>query len=349
MKIIADRFIPFLQGRLEGIADINYIDPAEFTPDVVRDADALLIRTRTRCDARLLAGSRVRFIATCTIGMDQFDLPWCASAGITTANAPGCNAPGVAQYVWSALLRAGMIPGRHRIGVIGYGNVGRIVAEWGEAMGFEMMLNDPPLSESSALPAKIHGRFVDLDRLLSECDAVTFHTPLTTSGAYPTRHLFSEDKVGLLPRGGIIVNAARGPVTSTAALLQAHRERDTKLIIDTWEGEPHLSRELLDASLFGTFHIAGYSLQGKQRATRMAVEALCSHFSLPIPDMSDLAAPYRPGCAVTAEGILCSYDPFADTEALRQAPDSFEAMRDHYTFRSEPSFVDCNIQNTQSC
>lgn len=339
MKIIADRFIPFLQGRLEGIADICYIDPAEFTPQRVRDADALLIRTRTRCNAELLEGSAVRFIATCTIGMDQFDLPWCHSAGIATANAPGCNAPGVAQYVWAALLRAGMTPGKHRIGVVGYGNVGRIVAEWGEALGFEMLLNDPPLLETGKLPEKIHGQFADLDTLLAECDAVTFHTPLTKSGAHPTHHLFSDSKVALLPRGGIIVNAARGPVTSTDALLKAHRERDTRLIVDTWEGEPHISRPLLDASLFGTFHIAGYSLQGKQRATRMAVEALCRHFSLPMLDVSDLAAPYRPGCAVTADEILRSYDPATDTEALRRDPEMFEAMRDHYRFRSEPSFV----------
>ncbi len=342
MKIIADCFIPFLKGRLDDMADISYVDPADFTPDIVRDADALLIRTRTRCDSRLLDGSRVRFIATCTIGMDQFDLPWCHSAGITTANAPGCNAPGVAQYVWASLLRAGLLPGRHRIGVVGYGHVGRIVAEWGEAMGFEMLLNDPPLLESGMLPEKINGRFAGLDTLLSECDAVTFHTPLTKAGPYPTLHLFSEEKVDLLPRKGIIVNAARGPVTSTGALLKAHRERNTGLIVDTWENEPELSLELLDASLFGTYHIAGYSLQGKQRATRMAVEALCRHFSLPSPDMSDLAVPYRGGCAVTAEKILDSYDPSSDTEALRRTPDRFETMRDHYTFRSEPSFVNSN-------
>lgn len=339
MKIIADRFIPFLQGRLEDVAEISYIDPSEFTPERVKEADALLIRTRTRCNRGLLEGSAVRFIGTCTIGMDQFDLPWCHGAGIATANAPGCNAPGVAQYVWAALLRMGMVPGKHRIGVVGYGNVGRIVAEWGESLGFDMLLNDPPLQECGKLPEMVHGRFADLDTLLSECDAVTFHTPLRTSGKYPTHHLFSEEKVALLPCGGIIVNAARGPVTSTEALLKAHRERGTRLVVDTWEGEPRISRPLLDASHFATFHIAGYSLQGKQRATRMAVEALCRRCSLPMPDMSDLAAPYRPGCDVSAEAILTSYDPATDTESLRNAPDSFESMRDHYCFRSEPSFV----------
>lgn len=342
MKIIADRYIPFLQGRLDSMVDISYIDSEDFTPQRVRDADALLIRTRTRCNAALLKDSGVQFIATCTIGMDQFDLPWCHAAGIITANAPGCNAPGVAQYVWAALLRAGMKPGKHRIGVVGYGNVGRIVAEWGEALGFEMLLNDPPLLENEKIPEKIHGRFVELDELLSDCDATTFHTPLTSGGKHPTYHLFSSDKVALLPRGGIIVNAARGSVTSTEALLKARAERDTHLIIDTWEGEPQISLPLLDEATFATFHIAGYSLQGKQRATRMAVEALCRNFSLPLPDMSDLAPAYIPGGNITAEAILSSYDPNVDTDALREAPRQFERMRDHYSFRSEPSFVNCN-------
>lgn len=338
-QIVADRYIPFLKGLLEPVAHIEYIDPAEFTPQRVRDADALLIRTRTRCGAPLLSGSRVRFIATCTIGMDQFDLPWCRGAGIATANAPGCNAPGVAQYVWSALLRAGMEPGRHRIGIVGYGNVGRIVAEWGHALGFSMMLNDPPLLERNPQEESPYAPFVPLELLLSGCDAVTFHTPLVRDGSHPTFHLLSRDNVTLLRRGAIVVNAARGAVTDTDALLRAHAELGTRLIIDTWEGEPHISRPLLDAAEVATFHIAGYSLQGKQRATRMAVEALCRHFAFPMPDMSHLAAPYRPGAAVAARQILDSYDPATDTAALRAAPADFEVMRDNYVYRPEPSFV----------
>ena len=339
MKILADKYIPFLQGRLEPTADITYIDPEEFTPENVRDADALLIRTRTRCDARLLNESSVKFIATCTIGMDQFDLPWCKSAGIEAVNAPGCNAPGVAQYVWSALLRAGMRPGHHKIGIVGYGNVGKIVAEWGKLLGFEILLNDPPLLESGYEVSKAEGRFTDLETLLHECDAVTFHTPLTKSGKHSTFHLLSEEKVALLPQKGLIINAARGPVTSTEALLKAKKDKDSVLIIDTWENEPHLSRELLDKTLLGTYHIAGYSFQGKQRATRMAIEALCHYFKLPVPDVSDLAPSYSLRGKVTPQAILSSYNPYNDTFPLKQNPGAFEWMRDRYDFRSEPSFV----------
>lgn len=334
MKIIADKFIPFLQGRLEQYADIEYIDPADFCAYRVADADALLIRTRTRCGEPLLKDSKVRFIATATIGMDQFDLPWCKAHGIATANAPGCNAPGVAQYVWSSLLRMGMKPGVHCVGIVGCGNVGRIVKEWGETLGFKILVNDPPR-------AVVEGEagFTSLETLLAESDAVTFHTPLTRSGDYPSFHLLNTDNVRLLKSGGIIVNAARGPVTDTDALLRAHEERGSRLVVDTWEGEPGISRELLNIADIATFHVAGYSLQGKQRATRMAVEALCRHFSLPLPNLDDLARPYTPGVKVDADEILRSYNPLTDTVSLRDAPDMFEQMRDHYIYRSEPSFV----------
>lgn len=339
MRVIADRYIPYLRGLLEERAEVDYIDPEDFTPERVKEADALLIRTRTRCDASLLQGSRVRFIATCTIGMDQFDLPWCASHGIATANAPGCNAPGVAQYVWSALLRAGIRPGEHRVGIVGYGNVGRIVAEWGRAMGYEILLNDPPLLESGFDDGKAAGVFTNLNRLLQESDVVTFHTPLIKNGPHPTYHLLDTNKISLLRQGAVIVNAARGPVTDTEALLKAREEKGARLIVDTWENEPMLSHKLLDATMYGTFHIAGYSRQGKERATRMAVEALCRHFALTPPDMVHLAPPYSLRDSVSAEEILRSYNPETDSRLLRENPQAFETMRDHYAFRDEPSFV----------
>ena len=155
MKIIADDNIPFLRGRLEEVAEVVYVDQFGFTPEVVRDADAVVIRTRTRCDEALLGGSKVRLVATATIGMDQIDLPWCAAAGIKVSNAPGCNAPGVAQYVWSALLRMGFDPKRDTLGIVGCGNVGSVVFDWGRQLGVKMLVSDPPKEE--AMTAKETG------------------------------------------------------------------------------------------------------------------------------------------------------------------------------------------------
>lgn len=333
MKIIADENIPFLRGRLEamrpGGAEVTYVDQFGFTPGLVRDADAVVIRTRTRCDASLLEGSSVRLVATATIGMDQIDLGWCAGRGIEVRNAPGCNAPGVAQYVWASLLRSGFDPARHTLGIVGCGNVGSVVREWGESLGCRMLMSDPPRQE-----AGIPGEYTPLDRLLAESDAVTLHTPLTLAGPHATRHLIGERELALMRDGAILVNAARGPVVDFEALRPEVTGGRLRAIIDTWEGEPRVDRAILDAALYATFHIAGYSLQGKQRATRMAIEAVERAFGVEV-DKSGLEQAYAGLPGVTAADIMASYDPAADTAALRAAPDDFDRLRHDYEYRRE--------------
>lgn len=332
-KIVVDDNIPFIKGRLEPFADIVYADQFGFTPELVRDARAMIIRTRTRCDAALLESSAVEIIATATIGMDQFDLPYCRSKGIITRNAPGCNAPGVAQYVWSALLRSGFDPQRHTLGVVGVGNVGSIVADWGRKLGARVITNDPPKARAGAAPEG----HLPLGELLAECDAVTLHTPLTRTGGDPTFHLIGSREIELMKPGAILVNAARGPVADNAALREAVAAGRIRAIIDTWEGEPRLDTALLGLVEIGTFHIAGYSLEGKQRATRMALEAIAGHFGFPV-DMSGLEVEYRVPEKVTAEEILRSYNPLDDTAPLKEHPELFDRLRADYDFRREPRF-----------
>lgn len=338
LKIIADDNIPFLKGRLEPIADVVYADQFGFTPELVRNADALLIRTRTLCNEALLGGSSVKAIATATIGVDQIDIPWCHAHGIAVRNAPGCNAPGVAQYVWSALLRKGVRPETHRIGIVGHGNVGSVVATWGESMGFDIMLCDPPVRDrlTDAGDNEQASRYHDLETLLRECDVVTFHTPLTRSGLYPTYHLFDLPEASLMRRGQILINAARGPVAANEALLAAH-DKGVSLIIDTWEGEPDIDLRVLEAADIATFHIAGYSHEGKQRATRMALEALSDMLGIN-PDTSGLASAPQPGQNISPEAIIASYDPQTDDAALRDTPAAFDDLRANYNYRHEPAF-----------
>ncbi len=330
MKLIVDDNIPFIKGRLEPEAEVAYADQFGFTPEVVRDADALIIRTRTRCDEALLKDSKVRAIATATIGMDQFDLPWCSQAGIATANAPGCNAPGVAQYVWSSILRKGFDPSRMTIGVVGHGNVGSIVARWGDLLGARVLVCDPPRREAGMTDRQ----YMDLHEMLPQCDVVTLHTPLTREGDHPSFHLIGEEEVALMKPGAILVNAARGPVIDTPAVKDAVKGGRIRAIIDTWEGEPALDRELLSLAEYATCHIAGYSLEGKQRATRMALEAinrLCGlHAST-----DGLEGPYREPAGLTAEMIMESYDPGRDTAMLKAAPETFDTLRANYHYRPE--------------
>lgn len=339
MKIISDRYIPFLQGRLEPFADIEYIYPDKFSPQTIKGADALLIRTRTRCGAPLLEGSSVKMIATATIGMDQFDLPWCKEHGIATYNSPGCNAPAVAQYVWSSLLHLGLAPHSLRVGVVGCGNVGSIVADWGRKLGAEILVCDPPKAEAGQ-----GSGYVSLETIARECDVITLHTPLTRQGQHPTYHLIDAHIVSMMRNKAVLVNAARGPVVDSDAVAESAYKGAIRLVTDCWEGEPdNLHPIILACSEIATPHIAGYSLQGKQRATRMVIESLARHFNLPIAtkqgqagiEVWDLPEPYTPWPTVSAADIMASYDPIAETARLKAAPAVFESWRNHYTYRPE--------------
>ena len=330
-KIIIDDNIPYIQGRLEPVANVEYVDQFGFTPDNVRNADAMVIRTRTRCNSSLLAESGVKIIATATIGVDQIDIPWCENAGIKVVNSPGCNAPAVAQYVWSALLRKGFDPKKHTLGVVGCGNIGSIVAEWGRILGARILVSDPPKQE-----AGIPNDYVSLETLMKECDAVTLHTPLTRDGNHPTYHLISDKEIAAMKPGAIFINAARGPVLDTQAILQPLHDGKISAVIDTWEGEPDINRELLDLADIATFHIAGYSRQGKERATRMVLEELEKFFGFEV-DKSGLAPAYISPKDLTAESIISSYDPAIDTAALRSDPAAFDTLRRNYNYREEVS------------
>ena len=324
-----DDNIPYIQGRLEEVADVEYLDQFGFTPETIKGADAMIIRTRTLCNSELLENSDVKSIATATIGTDQIDIPWCNEHGIKISNAPGCNAPGVAQYVWSSLLRIGFNPSKHKLGVVGCGNVGSIVADWGRKLGAEVWISDPPRQDSGQ-----QEDYHPLEEIMSECDAISLHTPLIKSGKYPTRHLIGERELALMKDGAVLVNAARGAVVDNNALLRKVKEGGIRTIIDTWEDEPALNDELLKLVDIGTFHIAGYSNEGKQRATRMVLEAMEKEFGFKV-DKSDLAPEYRPWATIEAEGIIESYDPYVDSKALKNSPKDFDQLRRNYNYRPE--------------
>lgn len=330
MKIVADKNIPFLESRLPE-AELVRLPAKDIDADAVRDADALIIRTRTRCDASLLKDSKVRLIATATIGTDHIDLPWCDSNGIVVRNAPGCNAPGVALYVWSNLIRNGFNPKMHTLGVIGCGNVGSIVAEWGSRLGARVLVCDPPRKEAGLTDHD----YLPLQEVLAQSDAVTLHTPLTHDGQYPTFHLINKESLSHLKPDAIFINAARGEVADTQAIIDAIGESHIRrAVIDTWEGEPDIDSRLLTLADVATTHIAGYSVEGKQRATRMALEAVAETLATPV-DLSGLQGPYKEPTVLTPALILSSYDPASMTTALKSDPTSFETLRNAYPLHSE--------------
>lgn len=330
--ILIESNIPFIRGVFDDIAYVSYLAPDEITPQSMRDTDALITRTRTRCDSRLLSGSRCSMIASATIGLDHIDLDYCRDNGIEVTNAPGCNAPAVAQYVFAAILSAWSVERLPSltIGIVGVGHVGRIVENWARNFGMNVLLNDPPRAISEKTDA-----FISLDDIASRADIITIHTPYTTVGQYPTHRLFDDIRLRSLRRAPMLINAARGPIVDNDALCDAiDNGIVSHAVIDCWENEPAISRQLLEKAFIATPHIAGYSREGKLWASRMAAEAVARHFGLTLPVPAE-NVPMTPPAAVDAENITASYNPMADTEVLRSDPDAFERLRNHYYLRSE--------------
>ena len=329
LRIIIENKVPFVRGLFEPYAEVLYLPNAEITPEAVKDADALIVRTRTKCNASLLEDSRCRIVASATIGLDHVDIPWCEAHGIAVANAAGCNAPAVAQYVFASILSLCNRPvSQYTLGIVGVGHVGKIVERWARQLDMEVVLNDPPRQAAEG-----GSHWASLADVAQKCDIITFHTPLDAT----TRHLADANFLDSLRRSPIIINSSRGPVVDNNALVDAiDRGRVLAAVIDTWEGEPHINPELLRRAAIATPHIAGYSYEGKVRATRMAVDAVCHALGLPHIAMEQVV-PAGAAKSVNAMSIISSYDPLVDTAALRRDPSQFEALRDHYNLRHEVS------------
>ena len=340
MKIVADKHIPFLEGVFEPYAEVVYIDGRAINHDDIVDADALIIRTRTICNAELLDGTKVRMIATATIGMDHIDLDYCREHGIEVHNAEGCNAGGVLQYVFSALYgvaaRKGIKLDDATIGIVGVGHVGKKVEEMARHLGFKVLLCDPPRAAAEGADG-----FCSLEFLLANSQVVTMHVPLDET----TRGMADEDFFMLMPPGSIFINAARGEVIDDEALIQAIPKLGA-VVIDTWNHEPDVNRDLLEMVDIATPHIAGYSYQGKQNATASAVQSVARHFGIeqlydyyPEADIPD-HDPIRLDLGDKTHGeraavFQYNYPIFTDDFRFRMEPENFERLRSEYKYRRE--------------
>ena len=318
-KIVIDAAVPYIKGVFEPyFREVAYVPGAEIDASVVRDADAMVIRTRTKCNAALLELSSVKVVATATIGYDHIDREWCAANGIAVFNAPGCNADGVMEWVFAALNVFGRrlsLKGA-TLGVIGVGEVGRRVAAMGLDRGFKILENDPPLQA-----AGIDRPFVDLDKLLTESDIVTIHIPLWERN----RNFADAGFFDRMKPGSIFLNASRGGIIDEDALLE-HRGKLAGLAVDVWKGEPDINPALLEAADIATPHIAGYTVVGKINGTVAAVRAVAGVLDIaPLKDFS-IEHSYKPY-------DIDAYDILGDDAALRANPSGFESLRTNYKLR----------------
>jgi len=392
MKIVIDENIPFIRGAFERWADVVYAPGRSIDARMVADADALIVRTRTRCDAALLKGSSVRIVASATIGFDHIDTLWLEQNGIKWANAPGCNSGSVMQYITSLLFflaeKHSFDPCSMTLGIVGVGNVGSKVARAAGAIGMRVLLNDPPLqrqkegsedfrmeagrggiqnhtsgfhAEADSARTRNHtsdlykeaGRggteFHPLRTLLTDCDIITFHVPLTREGDDKTFHLADRDILSRPGRQKIIINSSRGEVVDNLALREALKSgRVRGAALDVWEGEPAADPQLIELADIATPHIAGYSVDGKANATISSVGAVAAELGLPMHDWApaELPQPAMPLIDLTGKGgataveivahaVKHTYNVKEDDLLFRNNRENFEYLRDNYRIRRE--------------
>lgn len=367
LKIVADANIPFVKECFSSIGEVAVVGGREITPSVVADADALVVRSITPVGEKLLAGSKVRFVGTATIGFDHIDIDFLGRSDIGFASAPGSNANSAAEYVIAGLLEIGRryaldLEGGS-IGIIGVGNVGGRVAKKCAAMGMDVYLNDPPLKRQTG-----DAKYLPLERLF-DCDFITFHTPLTFEGQDKTHHLADEKFFKSLKQRCVFVNASRGGVVDSSALKVAIRSgRLRAVVLDVWENEPDIDIELLKMVDLGTPHIAGYALDGKIAGMIMIYRAACEYFAVePKYDLRDfLPEPAVPELKVNPnntndqEELLDSvqkiYRIDKDDTRLRRILDKpaedrverFDSLRKNYPVRREFQNTRVIVKDTNS-
>lgn len=360
IKIIADDKIPFLKGVFEPVADIDYYSGKEINSEIVKNADALITRTRTKCNEELLDGSSIKLITTATIGYDHIDTKYCEENNIKWFNAPGCNSGSVKQYITSALFtiaeKEKFNLADKTIGIVGVGNVGSKIQNVAEALGMKILLNDPPRERKEG-----GKNFCSLDKIKNESDIITFHVPLNKNGIDKTYQLADDLFFDQLKKKPIIVNSSRGEVVKTSSLKNAIKEgKISNVILDVWENEPEIDLELLDIVDIATPHIAGYSADGKANGTSVCVNAINEYFNLGLtknwfPENVPIAkngneisvnTKNKSEQNIFADIIFSTYKILEDDMRLRISPQTFEKQRGDYPIRREfQNYIVKNILN----
>ncbi|HRK34094.1 MAG TPA: 4-phosphoerythronate dehydrogenase PdxB [Candidatus Hydrogenedentes bacterium] len=359
MKIVVDENIPYGREAFASLGDVVLRPGRVISNDDVRDADLLLVRSITKVNAALLDNSRVRFVATATIGVDHLDEAYLRERGIVYASAPGCNANSVAEYITAALLVLGESRGfqvaERTLGIIGHGNVGKRVEQKARALGMDVVINDPPLARATG-----DAKYRPIEEVLA-CPIITVHVPLTKTGPDATFHLLNDVFFQRCKTGAIILNTARGSVVHGTALRDALESGKLgAAVLDVWEGEPNVDVELLANCALATPHIAGYSFDGKVNGTRQIYEAACAFLGctptwdptplLPAPDVPEVTVNGTTSLqAALAEVVLRVYDIREDDarmRALLTLPEGerggyFDRLRKEYPRRRE-------FQNTRA-
>ncbi|QCP60317.1 4-phosphoerythronate dehydrogenase PdxB [Pantoea sp. SO10] len=361
MKILVDENMPYARELFSRTGDVLAVPGRPLPEAELQDASGLMVRSVTKVNAALLAGTPVKFVGTATAGTDHIDEASLAAAGISFSAAPGCNAIAVVEYVFSSLLllaeRDGFALRDRTVGIVGVGNVGGRLQKRLQAWGVKTLLCDPPRADRGDQET-----FHSLDDLVAQADILTFHTPLFKDGPYKSWHLADAALLMALKPNTILINACRGAVVDNAALLAVLKMRhDLSVVLDVWEPEPDLSLDLLDKVDIATAHIAGYTLEGKARGTTQVFEAWCDFIGQPQQVALESLLPAPEFGSVTLRGKLDQptlkrlvhlvYDVRRDDAPLRRVaakPGEFDRLRKQYQERREWSSLQVHCDDAET-
>ncbi len=364
MKIFVDENIPFGLEAFATHGQVIRFPGRSLKSTDLTHADALIIRSITKINASLLSGTSVRFVATATIGTDHVDGAYLQEQGIGFASAPGCNANSVGEYVSAALTRLevekGLTLSGKVLGIIGYGHVGKNVADKAQSLGLKVLYCDPPLRDLARKENADADSYSSLETILEKSDIISLHVPLVKDGPYPTFGMVDADFFQKLSRPIVLLNTCRGEIIHEPALESAMKMGRVKhLVLDVFAGEPNINAKLASSADIITPHIAGYSLQGKVNGMVQVYQAFCRFFDLEIGWYATYPGPAIPeiryptmgsdavGSSVMTDAafrqrcISKAYDMLSDEKRLRQSlfqsdpGKAFDVLRREYPIRHE--------------
>ena len=361
MKIVADKNIPFIQEYFDGYGELILKSGRFISPQDLRDADILLVRSITHVDEKLLANTRVKFVGSVTAGADHLDTKYLDEAGIIWSVAAGFNAPPVADYVMSSIaaLQSKNVLKQDQVkaAVIGVGNVGRLVVERMKYLNFDIILCDP-------IRAQEEKNFVSTAlQDLSDLDFISLHVPLIKTGEHSTYHFIDKHFLKKQKPGCVLLNASRGSVVHSQELLE--HGSHLHWCFDVWEGEPNINKTILEQARIATPHIAGYSVQAKIRGIEMIYRIACEKGMIEAKPISPIVMPKQrlnfsnhsrvanhssfvkqsqsQSCC-WQDIVLGVFNPLVITEMMRalllpssdeEAGHSFDEMRNQFNYRYE--------------
>ena len=357
MLIIADKNIPFLKDCCKD--KVKYLPADKINHSSIKNADILLIRTRTKTNQALLKDSKVNYIASATIGTNHIDQRYLKENSINWTNSPGCNANSVLVYMTAALMTLkrnySLELNKLTLGVIGYGNTGKKTASLANCLGMNLLINDPPLEKKTT-----DAKFCSLQYLLKHSHIIALHVPYNKIGAYKTHHLISKKEIKLLSKNNFVINVCRGEIICNRQLqLALENNKIKQAILDVWENEPNINQQLVNNVLLGTPHIAGYSADGKANATKTLINFINKYHPNHIIDTNphqhipktkdniiDISKnDYNNFEDLINDIIDYCYDIKEDSKRLKNYPENFEKQRNNYPIRRDFSYYQIKLAN----